>query len=244
MGTVTEPQSAALPGHEGGAAPVPAAETAAAQPATEAALLKRQRVASQLFLGAWMALVTWAGVTLATAWPYELLRPVYGLLIGLPGMAFRGFDLAWMRWRACRLVGWRRGLARLVAVPLGLLVAPVDMLDRYSMARFERALTPVVAQLHAHAAAPCAQSTAQAGGPTLAEYLEESDAPRRPGSLHHGNGRFVLELMGGSADFDGSTIYYDSGLRRWTKFHNDHRERRDAFATLVQGMETCRFDLR
>lgn len=53
-----------------------------------------------------------------------------------------------------------------------------------------------------------------------------------------------MALLGGSADFDGSTIHYDSQTRAWQKIHNDVRDKRDAFAALVKGMETCKFDLR
>lgn len=199
---------------------------------------------SLAFLCAWIALAAWSGYLLATAWPYELLRPVYGLFIALPGVVFRVIDLAFMRFRARRLTGWLRALARVIALPVGLLAVPLDALDRISMARFERAMAPLIARVQAAAKAPCGPGVSFSGNPGLLAYLEESEAPRKPAVLHHAGGRFVLELMGGSADFDGSTVYFDSGTGAWKKFHNDAREKRDAFAALVNGMETCKVELR
>lgn len=216
----------------------------ARKPETEAAQLKRQRVRSLAFLCAWIALAAWSGYLLATAWPYEMLRPIYGLFVALPGVVFRILDLAHMRFRASRLAGWRRALARVIALPIGLSVVPLDTLDRVSMARFEQAMAPLIAQVRAGARALCAPGAAFSVSPALRDYLEESDAPRRPADLHHADGRFVLELLGGSADFDGSTVYFDSRTGAWKKFHNDVREKRDAFTALVTGMETCKVGLR
>jgi hypothetical protein len=212
--------------------------------ATDADQLKRQRLRSVSFLCAWIALAAWSGYLLATAWPYEMLRPVYGLFVALPGVVFRILDLAHMRFRASRLAGWRRALARVVALPIGLSAVPLDMLDRVSMARFEQAMAPLIAQVRAGARALCAPGAAFSVSPALRDYLEASDAPRRPADLHHAEGRFVLELLGGSADFDGSTVYFDSRTGAWKKFHNDAREKRDAFTALVKGMETCKVGLR
>lgn len=225
--------------------PAPAGgESLSPKPEAGAGQLKRQYLWSVAFLCAWIALAAWSGYLLATAWPYELLRPVFGLFIALPGIVFRLSDLAFLRLRTRRLTGWRRALARLIALPVGLLAAPLDALDRMSMARFERAMAPLIAQIQAGARAPCAPGAYVSKGPSLLAYLEESGAPRKPAVLHHAGQRFVLELLGGSADFDGSTIYFDSRTGAWKKFHNDVRDKRAAFDALVEGMESCKVELR
>ncbi len=226
-------------------APAPVGEESSSRnPEAGVDQLKRQRLWSVAFLCAWIALAAWSGYLLATAWPYELLRPVFGLYIALPGAVFRLSDLAFMRVRARRMAGWRRALARVIALPIGLLAAPLDALDRISMARFEKAMAPLIVQIQASARAPCAPGSFVSKSPTLLAYLEESGAPHKPAVLHHAGGRFALELLGGSADFDGSTIFFDSRAGAWKKFHNDVRDKRAAFEALVEGMETCKVELR
>jgi len=186
---------------------------------------------------------------LATAWPYTTSRKFFGLFVAQPGVLFRGVDLAYMQLRARRLASRWRTLARLVALPAGLMLTPLDQLGGISMARFDAALAPLIAQIQANAAALCAPQVVYTKSPALLDYLNDAQALRRPADLHYGGGRFVLALLGGSADFDGSPIHYDSQTRAsqtraWQKIHNDVRDKRDAFAALVKGMETCKFDLR
>jgi len=57
--------------------------------------------------------------------------------------------------------------------------------------------------------------------------------------LHHDSTRFVLAFQGGSADIDGSTIYYDSGTGAWRKFHNDSSDARQVYAGLTAGLAEC-----
>ena len=112
------------------------------------------------------------------------------------------------------------------------------------MARFEAALAPLVAQIQANAAAPCPPAVAYTKNPALQDYINGAQETRRPGKLHHVGGRTVLELSGGSADFDGSTIHFDSQTRTWQKFHNDTRDKAAAFEAMVKDMESCKIDLR
>lgn len=190
----------------------------------------------------WSGLALWAAYGLATTWPYELhpLLPV--LALALPGVLFRAADLFLMQ-RRRRLAGWRRAGARLAALPAGVALAFLlfAVLEPLSMARFERALAPWVAQVHA--AASCPADGRFAPDATLNAYLENSGA-LRDGTLHRDTGRFVLELKGRSIDIDGATLFYDSATRQWQRFHNDNRARADAFAERVNGLTACRFTFR
>ncbi len=212
---------------------------------TTAASLRRPCIVSLAVLVVWSTLALWMAWLLATAWPYELLPPLVGLTIALPGVLFRGGDLACMRFTRKRLVRWWRVLARLLALPAGIVLAfaAIGPLDRISMARFERAIAPLIEQIHGHAKAPCPPAVVYTKDAALQGYLDRSRSPGKA-DLHHKPGRFVMSVMGGSIDIDGSTIYYDSRSRVWQKFHNDSVDKREAFAALVKDLDNCKITLR
>lgn len=196
------------------------------------------------WLLAWAGLALWAAHGLATAWPYELHPLLVVLALALPGVVFRTADLLLMRWRRRRLAGWRRAGARLAALPLGVVLAFVlfSVLEPMSMARFEREIAPWVGRVHASAPVSCPADGRYPIDAALSSYLERSGALRKA-TLHHGDGRFVIELAGRSIDVDGSTLYFDSATRKWNRFHNDNRERSVTFETLVKPLAQCRFTL-
>jgi hypothetical protein len=197
-------------------------------------------------LALWIAVAAWASYALATAWPYVQLMPQWLLVFALPGILFRVLDLGWMQAQGRRLAGWRRWAARAATIGAGLAAAGGlwTALDGISMGRFERALAPLVAQVHARAAAPCPPAAQYVPDPALAAYLEASGAPRAPLNLHHGRERFVLVLMGGSMDIDGSSLFYDSRPRQWRKVHNDILARSGELQALLKDLESCRIPLR
>ena len=84
----------------------PAGEAQAPVALTNAAHLRQQRLWSGAFLCVWLVLTTWSAFSLATAWPYTSSRTFFGLFVALPGVLFRGFDLAYMQLRQRRLAGW------------------------------------------------------------------------------------------------------------------------------------------
>jgi len=141
-------------------------------------------IRSCAFLCVWLALAIWSAFILATAWAYTTSRKFFGLFVALPGVLFRGVDLAYMQLRARRLASWWRTLARLVALPAGLMLTPLDQLDGISMARFDAALAPLIAQIQANAAALCAPQVVYTKSPALLDYLNDAQAPRRPADLH------------------------------------------------------------
>ncbi len=108
-----------------------------------------------------------------------------------------------------------------------------------SMARFEREIATLVAQVQASTPVTCPADGRYPVDAALNAYLEQSGGLRK-GALHQGSGRFIIELAGRSIDIDGSTLYYDSATRKWNRFHNDNRERAEAFQTLVKPLAPCR----
>lgn len=208
--------------------------------------MSRPRLSSAVWLAAWTALAAWLSYGLATAWPYVGAAAQAGLLLAMPGVLFRSFDLLWMWRRRVPVAGARRWLARGVAIVAGVAAAAglARVFDAASMARFESAMAPVVARLAANAAAPCAPAARPAAGAALDDYLQSAGRARPGGVLHHGGPRFVLAFPGGSADIDGSTVWYDSAAPGWRKFHNDAAASAAAFAALVKGMDSCKITLR
>lgn len=208
--------------------------------------LKKPRVTGAIWLALWLVVAAWACHALATAWPYVQLMPQWLLVFALPGILFRVLDLGWMQAQGRRLAGWRRWAARAATIVAGLVAAGGlwSAMDGISMSRFERALAPLVAQVHAKSAAPCPPAAQYALDPALAAYLEASGAPRAPMNLHHDRQRFVLVLMGGSMDIDGSSLFYESRMRQWRKVHNDILSQSGELQALLKDLEACRIPLR
>lgn len=224
----------------------PDTELAASQPPSADArksLVWPLRI-SVAWLLAWVGLVLWAAQGLATRWPYELHPLLVVLVLATPGIVFRTADLLFMRWRRCRLAGWQRTGGRLAALPLGVFLAVMlfSAVEPMSMARFEREIASLVAQVQASTPVTCPADGRYPVDAALNAYLEQSGGLRK-GTLHQGSGRFIIELAGRSIDIDGSTLYYDSATRKWNRFHNDNRERAEAFQTLVKPLAPCRFTL-
>ena len=199
---------------------------------------------SAAWLLAWTGLSLWAAYGLATAWPYELHPLLLVLAVSMPGLVFRAGDLVFMRRRARRLAGWWRAAGRLAALPLGVVLAfqLFSKLEPISMASFEREIATWVRQMHVSAPASCPADGRYAVDAALHSYLERSGAIRS-GTLHYGDGRFVLELKGRSIDIDGSTLYYDSVTRKWNRVPNDNRDRPGELQALINTLAACRFVL-
>ena len=204
------------------------------------------RIVSALWLLFWILVSAWACQTLAHAWPYVHLHPQVALLFALPGILFQSANLLHMQWRGQALMRWRRAGARVVAIVCGFILAGHlwEVLDGTSMGRFERALAPWVARMHAEKFALCPPETDYAVGPALLAYLEESNAVRAPAELHFGPARFVLVLGGRSMDIDGSSLFYDSATRRWKKVHNDQLQQTAELQNLTRDLTVCKIPLR
>lgn len=225
--------------------PAAASPESAHLPADASARLVWPRRLSAAWLLVWSGLSLWAAYGLATAWPYELHPLLLVLLVSMSGLVFRAGDILFMQRRGRRLAGWWRAAGRLAALPLGVVLAFLlfSKLEPISMASFEGEIATWVRQMHVSAPTSCPADGKYAVDAALNSYLERSGAIRG-GTLHHGDGRFVLELKGRSIDIDGSTLYYDSVTRKWNRFHNDNRERAGEFQALINTLAECRFVLR
>lgn len=208
--------------------------------------LNRQRIASALWLLGWVIAAIWSAYALAQAWPYVGLPSQIVLLLAVPGVLFRSFDLGFMHVTGRRISGAQRFLVRAgtLAAGVALAAAAWGSLDDVSMSRFERAFAPLTAEMHARMPKPCPPAANYSIPAELAAYLEESGAPRAPAELKHDARRFVLTLHGGSIDIDGSTLFYDSATGKWRKVHNDMLEKSGELRALASGLESCRVALR
>jgi len=177
-------------------------------------------IRSLVLIVLYVAMVVWAFHGQSTSWPHEGSWSSLAYWILCPGIVFQSFVVF-----HARLTGrmpTRRVLARLITVPLGLVIAAFlgEWASGLSMDAFERAYAPFVAQVGASLAAPCSLSAKYFAIPVVAAY--NAEAGRNPTAiLKYNSRRFVLSFSGGSFDMDGSTIYFDSGSGRWRKFHND-----------------------
>lgn len=183
-----------------------------------------------LWLGAWLIATAALAWQLATAWPYEGHWAQLLMLFTLAGVAFRTVQWLHERGGGARLAGRKRLGVRVLAIVVALLAAGAawQALARLSMARFERAMAPLVAQMHANASSPC---------PAPGKYPLHPQG--LPGSLAWDTQRFIFWTRGGSMDIDGSTVWYDSTTRRWSKFHNDNRRARGEFERLQAPLREC-----
>lgn len=205
----------------------------------------RTFVLTAICLVLWTLLAAWAAFGLASAWPYVGLMPQWLLLMALPGVVFRTFDLVTMRRLRRQGRGWRRLLVRVAAFVVGARggVGSWGTLDAVSMHRFERAMVPVV-ELAASAREALCAGSARSFGSDLADYLKDAQAPKAEVEFHYNAQRFVLALPGRSVDIDGSTMFYDSRSQRWRKMHNDELGRTGELSALTAGLSMCRFTLR
>lgn len=123
---------------------------------------------------------------------------------------------------------------------MGLVIAAflADWASTLAMSGFEQAYVPFATQVGANLPDPCRAAGRYFQAPAITVYNQQTGCDR-PARLHHDSTRFVLAFQGGSADIDGSTIYYDSAAGAWLKFHNDSSDARQVYAGLTAGLAEC-----
>jgi hypothetical protein len=196
---------------------------------------------SVMLLAAYAMAVAWVFYEQSMTWPHEGSMAYVVFFLLCPGIVFQSFNLVYMLRTARRLK--RRALTRLVTIPLGLVMAAflASEASTLAMSGFEQAYVPFVTQARANLADPCGAAERYFLAPAVTAYNLRSGYRKRPATLHHDSKRFVLAFQGGSADIDGSTIYYDSGAGAWRKFHNDSVDARQVYAGLTAGLAECTF---
>lgn len=194
---------------------------------------------SAALLVAYAMAVAWVFHAQSLAWPHEGSMGYVVFYLLCPGIVFQLFNLAYMMRTARRLT--RQLQTRLVTIPLGLVMAAflADEASTLAMSGFEQAYTSFVAQVRANLLDPCRDAGRYFQAPAVAAYNLRTSRHARPAKLHHDSKHFVLAFQGGSADIDGSTIYYDSGAGAWRKFHNDSVDTRQVYAALTAGLAEC-----
>lgn len=194
---------------------------------------------SVALLVVYCVLVAWVFHDRATDWPHvgDWSYAVFFLLC--PGIVFQVAGLVYLRHAGRPLT--RRWLARLATVPLGLIFAALLMAwaDGDALRGFEQAYAPLVAGIAAELPDPCRSVAGYFRSPSIATYNQRTGRDRPVAKLHHDDRRFVLAFRGGSVDMDGSTIYYDSSVKAWQKFHNDHDDARAAYEKLTVELAEC-----
>lgn len=194
---------------------------------------------SVVLLAVYVAVVGWLFYEQSTSWPHEGSWALIAYVFLCPGILFQSFSLAYT-WRTGRPLA-RRALTRVVTIPLGLILAALlsGGASDLAMRGFEQAYAPFVSQIGANLADPCGPGAKYFAIPAVAAFNEQTGS-RPTAYLHHDGKRFVLGFAGSSIDIDGSTIYYDSGAKRWWRYHNDNLEARTVHQKLTEGIATCK----
>lgn len=195
-------------------------------------------VLSAVLLAAYVLAVAWVFNVQSRTWPHEgsMVYVVFFLLC--PGILFQSFNLAYVWRTGSRLM--RRALTRVVTIPLGLVMAALlaNWASTLAMRGFEQAYVPFVSQIGANLRDSCRVAGKYFLAPAVAVYNQRASR-EQPAKLHHDSTRFVLAFRGGSADIDGSTIYYDSATAAWSKFHNDSSDEQAAYVARTAGLAEC-----
>ena len=201
--------------------------------------LERRVVVSAALLAAYVAIVGWVFYEESTSWPHEGTWASIAYVFLCPGILFQSFHLAYTRRTGRPLT--RRALTRVVTIPLGLLLAGLLATEASALAMrgFVRAYAPFVSQIGASLADPCAPGAKYFAIPSVVAFNEQTGS-RPTAHLHHDGKRFVLGFAGGSMDIDGSTIYFDSGAKAWSRFHNDDFDARGVLGKLTEGLAYCK----
>lgn len=194
---------------------------------------------SAVLLALYVAITAWVFYEQSTSWPHEGSWALLAYVFLCPGILFQAFNLAYTRLASRALT--RRALTRVVTIPLGLVFAALlgGGASDLAMHGFEQAYAPFVSQIGANRADPCGPGAKYFSIPAVAAFNEQTGS-RPTAYLHHDGKRFVLGFAGGSIDIDGSTIYYDSGAKRWWRYHNDNLEARAVHQKLTEGLATCK----
>jgi hypothetical protein len=193
---------------------------------------------SAALLAAYGLVVAWVFYEQSMTWPHEGSMVYVVFLLLCPGILFQSFNLAYMGRTGRRLM--RRALTRIVTIPLGLIMAAflASGASTLAMRGFEQAYVPFVTQVGASLPDPCRVAGTYFQAHAVAVYNLRAGR-EQPAKLHHDGKRFVLAFRGGSADIDGSTIYYDSDAGAWSKFHNDNSDQQAVYVARTAGLAEC-----
>ena len=174
----------------------------------------------------------WYLYSVDTSRPHVGSLSIVPLIIICPGIIFQLFFLAYSLSK--RKFHAKRIRARLLSIVLGFILAyqVVFHAQTVAMQRFEEHYQPLVEIIQANLPHPCNPNVAYTDHKSLNKI-------NKTGHLWHDNEHFILTFPGGSADVDGSTLYYFSKDHAWTIFHNDSPEASKHLEKLLMGMRDC-----
>lgn len=175
---------------------------------------------------------TWYLYSEDTTRPHVGSLSIAPLIIICPGIIFQLFFLAYSLSKS--KFPARRIWVRLLSIVLGVILAfqVVFHAQTVAMQRFEEHYQPLVEVIQANLPDPCNPDVPYADHKAVGEI-------QNMGHLRHDGKHFILTFSGGSADIDGSTIYYFSKDHTWTIFHNDSLEASKHLKKLLEGMRDC-----
>ncbi len=173
------------------------------------------------------------------SWPHVGSKSAVFLFLLIPGILYQLYFLSFSLLK--RKLPAKRLRARLLSIFLGLFLAAQlgQAVSHMAMKQFEQNCRPFVAMIEKNMPYPC--------GPSQSMYMDLLPHRRKnnmwfPGQrwhMYHNDQFFVLTFPGGSADIDGSTIYYSSQQGEWAIFHNDSKEDKKQLEELLKGMQIC-----
>ncbi|MDQ7090591.1 MAG: hypothetical protein Q9M50_08095 [Methylococcales bacterium] len=196
----------------------------------------------------WVLLVIYSGINIYTvyslshSWPTKGCLSWFWLILFCPFFLYYFISICYSLakkedfcWKRCLGIG---------TLILGILLAGglLRYTQKSALRKLNRAYGPMIEKIREKMPMPCE------GGyfdiPTVVTYngrsnrmIKEDGIP--VGSLWYGDGRFVLQFLGGSVDVDGSTLFYDSRIAEWQIFHNDDLQRLDAFKRSLLTLYEC-----
>ncbi len=172
------------------------------------------------------------------AWPHVGSKSGIFLFLLCPAILFQLFFLTSSLVK--KKLPVRRIWARLLSIIAGIVLAVLigNYTSTLAMQRFEQASQPLVDAIEKNIPHPCTPQL------PYTKYLPGTTGnsgwhPENRWKLWHDNKSFILTFPGGSADIDGSTIYYLSKEKSWSIFHNDAHEKGGQLQELQKGMEEC-----
>ncbi len=174
------------------------------------------------------------------AWPHVGSKSGIFLFLLCPAILFQSFFLTSSLVR--KKLPVRRIWVRLLSIISGILFAALigNYTSTLAMQRFKQTSQPLVDLIEKNLPHPCIPQI------PYTKYLPGTTGtsewhPENMWKLWYDKESFILTFPGGSADIDGSTIYYLSKEKSWSIFHNDAREKAGQLQELLKGMQECQW---
>lgn len=167
-----------------------------------------------------------------TIWPHVGSFSIVLFLIMCPGVLFHLYFITYSLIK--RKLPDKRILARVLSIVIGIVLgSQIPMYaQEIAMDSFVENYQPLVDSIQENLPDPCYPQVPY-------ESQKSLDDLKKMGQLWHDEEHFIFTFRGGSADIDGSTIYYYSKEGDFKIFHNDNKDDSKRFEALLVGMKSC-----